>query len=250
MMESYVLLNCDILDATLDANVTVDIGSSRLQKTFTVTETSLDSGQRNGTVGQRLKSALKDINVIRPGRVDDDSIWKELTEMRLICLEYEKTIVQLQQKSSTELDQKDKELSLAIDERDSIHDQYAVAQNTLTDGQTKFIRLQSAIEDRRNNEDRLKDSIKQFESLIREEQQKYQVLKKLYYDRVQHANSEIERALSKKVNKKLKLQIRLLRMRNRSLQSLADQKETENKDLRKMCDDLKAGSFVHDVSCK
>ena len=231
-------------DENHDPNVTVDMGPHR--STFSGKK-SLENATAfvQQVSGERVKYTSKDMEVIRrEARVDNDSTREELGQMRLICSQYEETIVKLQQMQLTELAKKDKELSRAIDDRDSLQDDVTALDKSFTDLHSRFTRLRSTLDNMRKNEETLKESIKQYESRLKQEQGRYQVLKKSSYELVTRANAEIEQVESNtaKENATLQVELKRLRLQNQSLESQVDRKDTENKELTQICDELIASA--------
>ena len=168
---------------------------------------------------------------------------EELSRMRLICAEYEEAIAKLQQIQLNQLDMKDRELSNAIDERDSLQDDVAAFNKSITDLHVRCRRAQSSIDYMRKNEKLLKDSITQYQSMLSQEQRRYQVLNKASTLLVKGANTEIEQAVSNtKYNAILQGELNRIRDQNQSLRAKLEQKNAKGKELTEICDELIANA--------
>ena len=153
-------------------------------------------------------------------------------------------MLKLEQMHLAQMSKKDKELALAYDDRDSLHDDVQALDKSFTDLHARFSRLRATLENQRKNEESLMQSVKQYEARLKQEQSRYSQLKKNSLEVVQRANAEIEanEANTAKEIQMLKVELKKLRVQNQSLESLLERKTQENAELTQICDELIANA--------
>ena len=209
-------------DENHDPNVTVHNGFDRV-------------------ASDQVKYTTKDMDLIRrEARVDADSARKELSQLQIICLQYDKTIIELQHMRQTELEKKDRAIFCAIGDRENLRKDLTALTTAKVELENKYTRGRSAHKNLRINEEKLNVSLKQHDSLLKEEQRRYQVLEANSCEVVQLAKIEVEqrKSTNRKENVVLNNELKRLRLKTQSLENQVKQKTVANDELTKICDDL------------
>lgn len=191
--------------------------------------------------GEKMRYTDKDMDVIRNhAKLSGDDVTEELAKMRLVCDSYLETFNTLEKLQKETLATKDMQITLAVDDRDALEDDIKSMDKSFNDLQARFSRMRTVCESMRKNEGVLKNSIKTREDRLRDEQSRYQTLLKSSNDLVQRANEEYSQveANSKKEILSLQAEIRMLKVQNESLEHQLERKESENKELTQICDEL------------
>ena len=176
----------------------------------------------------------------RKARTDGDSSRNELSQLRLICLQYEKTIIELQHTHQTNLENKDRDISRAIGNRKKLQANLTAMTTANAELNNTYSRGRAAHNNFLINEETLNASLKQHQYLLREEERRYQVLESNSCEVGLLAKAVVNqrKSTSTKENEALQNELERLKLKNQSLESLVKQKNGENEELTKICDEL------------
>ncbi|XP_066477917.1 transforming acidic coiled-coil-containing protein 3 [Tiliqua scincoides] len=169
-----------------------------------------------------------------------DKIYIECQEMRKIVAEFEGIITQVMKDSEDQKEVSKKELQKVLDEKRQALSDLESMEKSFSELFKRFEKQKEAIEGFQRNEEALKKCVEDYLERIKKEELRYQALKAHAEEKLQQANEEIAQGRSKAKAEVAALQasLRKEQMRIQSLERSIEQKEKENYELTKICDDL------------
>ncbi|KAJ6661718.1 hypothetical protein lerEdw1_013240 [Lerista edwardsae] len=169
-----------------------------------------------------------------------DEIYVESQEMRKIVAEFEGIITQVMKDSEDQKELSKKELQKVLDEKRQALSDLESMEKSFSELFKRFEKQKEAIEGFQRNEEALKKCVEDYLERIKKEELRYQALKAHAEEKLHQANEEIAQGRSKAKAEVAALQagLRKEQMRIQSLERSIEQKEKENNELTKICDDL------------
>ncbi|CAL8347898.1 unnamed protein product [Lota lota] len=165
---------------------------------------------------------------------------QEVSEMRKIVAEYEKTIAQMievEQRSNLTFQ---KSLQAVTMEKDSALNDLNSVERSLSDMFRRYENMKSTLDGFKKNEEVLKNCAQEYLARVKQEEQRYQTLKLHAEEKLDKANKEIAQVRSRagSENMALSATLRKEQMRIESLETALQQKNQEIEELTKICDEL------------
>lgn len=164
----------------------------------------------------------------------------EVTEMRKIVTEYEKTIAQMIEDEQRGKMTSQKALHNMTMERDTALADLNSVERSLSDVFRRYENMKSTLEGFKKNEEVLKKCAQEYLARVKQEEQRYQTLKLHAEEKLDKANEEIAQVRMKlsSENVALTASLRKEQMRVESLEQALQQKNQEIEELTKICDEL------------
>ncbi|KAK2837329.1 hypothetical protein Q5P01_014541 [Channa striata] len=165
---------------------------------------------------------------------------QEVTEMRKIVAEYEKTIAQMIEDEQRNNVSHQKALHAVTMEKEAALADLNSVERSLSDVFRRYENMKSTLEGFKKNEEVLKKCAQEYLARVKQEEQRYQTLKLHAEEKLEKANEEIAqvRAKASSENMALTASLRKEQMRNESLEQALQQKNQEIEELTKICDEL------------
>ncbi|XP_049435057.1 transforming acidic coiled-coil-containing protein 1-like isoform X1 [Epinephelus fuscoguttatus] len=165
---------------------------------------------------------------------------QEVTEMRKIVAEYEKTIAQMIEDEQRNNSSAQKALHAVTMEKDAALADLNSVERSLSDVFRRYENMKSTLDGFKKNEEVLKKCAQEYLARVKQEEQRYQTLKVHAEEKLDKANEEIAqvRAKASSENMALTASLRKEQMRNESLEQALLQKNQEIEELTKICDEL------------
>ncbi|XP_055017717.1 transforming acidic coiled-coil-containing protein 1 isoform X2 [Boleophthalmus pectinirostris] len=165
---------------------------------------------------------------------------QEVSEMRKIVAEYEKTIAQMIEDEQRSKMTSQKALHAMTMERDTALADLNSVERSLSDVFRRYETMKSTLEGFKKNEEVLKKCAQEYLARIKQEEQRYQTLKLHAEEKLDKANEEIAQVRAKLSleNVALTASLRKEQMRVESLEQALQQKNQEMVELTKICDEL------------
>lgn len=165
---------------------------------------------------------------------------QEVTEMRKIVAEYEKTIAQMIEDEQRSKMTSQKALHNMTMERDTALADLNSVERSLSDVFRRYENMKSTLEGFKKNEEVLKKCAQEYLARVKQEEQRYQTLKLHAEEKLDKANEEIAQVRAKlsSENVALTASLRKEQMRVESLEQALQQKNQEIVELTKICDEL------------
>lgn len=165
---------------------------------------------------------------------------QEVTEMRKIVTEYEKTIAQMIEDEQRGKMTSQKALHNMTMERDVALADLNSVERSLSDVFRRYENMKSTLEGFKKNEEVLKKCAQEYLARVKQEEQRYQTLKVHAEEKLDKANEEIAQVRTKlsSENVALTASLRKEQMRVESLEQALQQKNQEIEELTKICDEL------------
>lgn len=169
-----------------------------------------------------------------------DESRQEVSEMRNIVAEYEKTIAQMIEDEQRNKMTSQKALHNMTMERDSALADLNSVERSLSDVFRRYENMKSTLEGFKKNEEVLKKCAQEYLARVKQEEQRYQTLKLHAEEKLDKANEEIAQVRAKlsSENVALTASLRKEQMRIESLEQALQQKNQEIEELTKICDEL------------
>ncbi|XP_010772251.1 transforming acidic coiled-coil-containing protein 1-like [Notothenia coriiceps] len=165
---------------------------------------------------------------------------QEVSEMRKIVAEYEKTIAQMieEEQHNTKISQKT--LQAVTAEKESTMADLNSVERSLSDVFRRYENLKSTLEGFKKNEEVLKKCAQEYLARVKQEEQRYQTLKIHAEEKLDRANEEIAQVRGKASSENMAMtaSLRKEQMKNESLEQALQQKNQEMEELTKICDEL------------
>ncbi|XP_053122019.1 transforming acidic coiled-coil-containing protein 3 isoform X2 [Hemicordylus capensis] len=197
--------------------------------------------QEMDVVVKKLTSEVQEKqNEVLEWKRKHDNCYIESQEMRKIVAEFESTITQMMKDSEDQKELSKKELQKVMDEKQQVMSDLSSMEKSFSELFKRFEKQKEAIEGFQRNEEALKKCVEDYFERIKKEEQRYQALKAHAEEKLSQANEEIAQVRSKAKAEVAALQasLRKEQMRIQSLERSIEQKEKENYELTKICDDL------------
>ncbi|XP_072288810.1 transforming acidic coiled-coil-containing protein 1-like isoform X2 [Eucyclogobius newberryi] len=165
---------------------------------------------------------------------------QEVSEMRKIVAEYEKTIAQMIEDEQRSNMTSQKDLHAMTMERDTALADLNSVERSLSDVFRRYENMKSTLEGFKKNEEVLKKCAQEYLARVKQEEHRYQTLKLHAEEKLDKANEEIAQVRSKLSSENVALTagLRKEQMRVESLEQAFQQKNQEMEELTKICDEL------------
>ncbi|XP_040011447.1 transforming acidic coiled-coil-containing protein 1-like isoform X2 [Xiphias gladius] len=165
---------------------------------------------------------------------------QEVTEMRKIVAEYEKTIAQMIEDEQRNSLSSQKALHAVTMEKEAALADLNSVERSLSDVFRRYENMKSTLEGFKKNEEVLKKCAQEYLARVKQEEQRYLTLKLHAEEKLDKANEEIAqvRAKASSENMALTASLRKEQMKNESLEQALQQKNQEMEELTKICDEL------------
>lgn len=169
-----------------------------------------------------------------------DASRQEVTEMRKIVAEYEKTIAQMIEDEQRNKLSSQKALQAVTAEKEAALADLNSVERSLSDIFRRYENMKSTLEGFKKNEEVLKKCAQEYLARVKQEEQRYQTLKVHAEEKLDKANDEIAqvRAKANSDGTALTASLRKEQMKNDSLEQALQQKNREIEELTKICDEL------------
>eukprot|EP00095_Tigriopus_kingsejongensis_P008046 snap_masked-scaffold201_size263271-processed-gene-1.11 protein:Tk08046 transcript:snap_masked-scaffold201_size263271-processed-gene-1.11-mRNA-1 annotation:"transforming acidic coiled-coil-containing protein 3-like" len=161
-------------------------------------------------------------------------------QMKQVLKEYEKTISELIAQKEKEREHFEEERQHMMAERDQAIVDLQNVESAFSDVHRKYERTKQVVEGFKQNEDTLKVRLEEFQTQLRKQDQKYELLKSHAEDTLDKANREIEHIARSQESEMARLTAMLKKteMKAASLDQTVEQKTRENEELTSICDEL------------
>lgn len=217
-------------------------GGGAMQKTGSeVLDSICISGEEKQAVLTLIREEIitKDVEVSNWKQKFEESR-HEVTEMRKIVAEYEKTIAQMIEDEQRGQMTSQKALHNMTMERDTALADLNSVERSLSDVFRRYENMKSTLEGFKKNEEVLKKCAQEYLARVKQEEQRYQTLKLHAEEKLDKANEEIAQVRTKlsSENVALTASLRKEQMRVESLEQALQQKNQEIEELTKICDEL------------
>lgn len=165
---------------------------------------------------------------------------QEVTEMRKIVAEYEKTIAQMIEDEQRNNQSSQKALRIVTTEKEAALADLNSVERSLSDLFRRYENMKSTLEGFKKNEEVLKKCAQEYLARVKQEEQRYQTLKLHAEEKLDKANEEIAQVRTKASSENMALtaSLRKEQMKNESLEQALQQKNQEIEELTKICDEL------------
>ncbi|KAM9858430.1 transforming acidic coiled-coil-containing protein 1-like isoform 2-T2 [Aulostomus maculatus] len=217
-------------------------GGSEMQKTGSQV---LDSICISEAEKQAVLTLIREEIITKEVEVSD---WKkkyeeckqEVSEMRKIVAEYEKTIAQMIEDEQRNNLSSQKALHAMTMEKEAALADLNSVERSLSDVFRRYETMKGTLEGFKKNEEVLKKCAQEYLARVKQEEQRYQTLKLHAEEKLDKANEEIAqvRAKASAENIALTASLRKEQMKNDSLEQALLQKNQEIEELTKICDEL------------
>ena len=177
----------------------------------------------------------------------ESSVRKESEEqMKQVLKEYEKTISELIGEKEKEKNRFDEDRAQLLQERDQAVEDLQNVESAFADVHRKYERTKQVVEGFKKNEETLKSCVDEYQTKLKKQDQKYELLKAHAEETLEKANREIENVARSQDSEMARLTAMLKKteMKTSSLERTVEQKTKENEELTAICDELisKVGS--------
>ncbi|XP_068461254.1 transforming acidic coiled-coil-containing protein 1-like isoform X2 [Clinocottus analis] len=165
---------------------------------------------------------------------------QEVSEMRKIVAEYEKTIAQMIEDEQRNNQSSQKALHAVTTEKESALADLNSVERSLSDVFRRYETMKNTLEGFKKNEEVLKKCAQEYLARVKQEEQRYQTLKLHAEEKLDKANEDIAqvRAKASSENMAMAASLRKEQMKNESLEQALQQKNQEMEELTKICDEL------------
>ncbi|KAK9522700.1 hypothetical protein VZT92_019148 [Zoarces viviparus] len=165
---------------------------------------------------------------------------QEVSEMRKIVAEYEKTIAQMIEDEQRNNQSSQKALHTVTMEKEAALADLNSVERSLSDVFRRYETMKSTLEGFKKNEEVLKKCAQEYLARVKQEEQRYQTLKLHAEEKLDKANEDIAqvRAKASSENMAMTASLRKDQMKNESLEQALQQKNQEMEELTKICDEL------------
>ncbi|CAJ1068841.1 transforming acidic coiled-coil-containing protein 1 isoform X2 [Xyrichtys novacula] len=217
-------------------------GGSEMEKTGSQV---LDSICISEAEKQAVLTLIKEEIITKEVEANDwkkkyDSSRQEVTEMRKIVAEYEKTIAQMIEDEQRSNLNSQKALQAMTAEKEAALADLNSVERSLSDVFRRYENMKSTLEGFKKNEEVLKKCAQEYLARVKQEEQRYQTLKIHAEEKLDKANEEIAQVRGKASSENMALtaSLRKEQMKNESLEQSLSQKNQEIEELTKICDEL------------
>jgi len=219
-----------------DAKKTESVSGSSI----TLTESNVGTFVEQVT-GESLRYTARDMDVIRQeARLNAQGSREEIEEMKIVCAGFEAMMIEQAKMHNRKLIERDTKMGELIDERDDLQENVTSMDVAFKDLHNRYSRLRGTLEKMRKNDQDMKNAVRQYESRLKQEEERYDQLKANSQDLVRRANEEIAAVEDDQQKELLKVQteLKLLKLKNDNLEAQVARKTTDNEELTKICDEL------------
>ncbi|XP_075922521.1 uncharacterized protein LOC116941175 isoform X1 [Petromyzon marinus] len=199
------------------------------------TQTDLDGALQRA----REEILTKDCEIAEWKRTCDDDK-REVTEMRKIVAEYEKTIAQMIEESQMEKAMMERKIQQEMAEKEQYLADSSSMEKSFSELFRRYEKMKEVLEGYQKNEEVLKKCAQDALTRVKKEDQRYQALKAHAEEKLDKANEEISQVRNKAKAETAALQasLRKEQMKVDSLERSLEQKTKEIEELTKICDEL------------
>uniref|UniRef100_A0A4W4FVC6 Transforming acidic coiled-coil-containing protein C-terminal domain-containing protein n=2 Tax=Electrophorus electricus TaxID=8005 RepID=A0A4W4FVC6_ELEEL len=164
----------------------------------------------------------------------------EVTEMRKIVAEYEKTVAQMIEDEQRKNMCSQKSVQQVTLERDQALADLNSVERSLSDLFRRYENMKGVLEGFKKNEEVLKKCAQEYLTRVKQEEQRYHTLKLHAEEKLDKANEEIAQVRSRANAESVALNasLRKEQMKVESLERALQQKNQEIEELTKICDEL------------
>lgn len=216
-------------------------GSARQKTGSEVLDSICISGEEKQAVLTLIREEIitKEVEVSNWKQKFEESR-QEVTEMRKIVAEYEKTIAQMIEDEQRGKMTSQKELHNMMMERDAALADLNSVERSLSDVFRRYENMKGTLEGFKKNEEVLKKCAQEYLARVKQEEQRYQTLKLHAEEKLDKANEEIAQVRTKlsSENVALTASLRKEQMKVESMEQALQQKNQEIEELTKICDEL------------
>lgn len=165
---------------------------------------------------------------------------QEVSEMRKIVSEYEKTIAQMIEDEQRNKQSSQKALHTLTTEKEAALADLNSVERSLSDVFRRYENMKSTLEGFKKNEEVLKKCAQEYLSRVKQEEQRYQTLKLHAEEKLDRANEDIAQVRAKASSESVAMaaSLRKEQMKNESMEQALQQKNQEMEELTKICDEL------------
>jgi len=161
-------------------------------------------------------------------------------QMKQVLKEYEKTISELIADKERDKKSLEAEVAKMQQEKDQAVEDLQNVEAAFADVHRKYERTKQVVEGFKKNEEQLKHYVAEYKTKLKNQDQRYDLLKAHAEEKLEEANKEIDnisRGQDAEIAKLTAL-LKKTEMKATSLERTVDQKNRENQELTTICDDL------------
>lgn len=197
----------------------------------------LQRDRRHAELEAQLAARQRDIEKLR----EELRVRRESEEqMKQVLKEYEKTISELIADKERDKNKLEEEMAKMQSEKDQAVDDLQNVESAFADVHRKYERTKQVVEGFKKNEEQLKHYVAEYKLKLKNQDQRYELLKAHAEEKLEEANREIDnisRGQDAEIAK-LTAMLKKTEMKASSLERTVDQKNRENQELTTICDDL------------
>lgn len=197
----------------------------------------LQRDRRYAELEAQLAAREKDIDKLR----EELRVRKESEEqMKQVLKEYEKTISELIADKERDKNKLEEDIARMQAEKDQATEDLQNVESAFADVHRKYERTKQVVEGFKKNEEQLKHYVSEYKTKLKNQDQRYDLLKAHAEEKLEEANKEIDnisRGQDAEIAK-LTAMLKKTEMKASSLERTVDQKNRENEELTTICDDL------------
>jgi len=197
----------------------------------------LQRDRRQGQLQEELSTREREIEKLkeelRVRRESED-------QMKQVLKEYEKTISELIADKERDKKALEAEVAKMQQEKDQAVEDLQNVEAAFADVHRKYERTKQVVEGFKKNEEQLKHYVAEYKTKLKNQDQRYDLLKAHAEEKLEEANKEIDnisRGQDAEIAKLTAL-LKKTEMKATSLERTVDQKNRENQELTTICDDL------------
>jgi len=197
----------------------------------------LQRDRRQGQLQEELSTREREIEKLkeelRVRRESED-------QMKQVLKEYEKTISELIADKERDKKALEAEVAKMQQEKDQAVEDLQNVEAAFADVHRKYERTKQVVEGFKKNEEQLKHYVAEYKTKLKNQDQRYDLLKAHAEEKLEEANKEIDnisRGQDAEIAKLTAL-LKKTEMKATSLERTIDQKNRENQELTTICDDL------------
>lgn len=217
-------------NSKINSNSSSTNSSSSNQRKSTGSFNSNTNGDEVNELREEKRALLE-----RIGHLEEEN-----QKFQTVAVEFERIFQQLiKDKDESENKLKSEILDLTK-ERDHLQEDVVGVERAFDDLHRRFEKLKTKVEEFKKNEDILQHAVETYKQQLEKEKQKYTALKKHAEEKIDMANSDIEK-LRKSTgieNQTLKAELRKAEIKISSLELSVQQKDQENQQLTNLLEDL------------
>lgn len=197
----------------------------------------LQRDRRQGQLQEELATREREIEKLK----EDLRVRRESEDqMKQVLKEYEKTISELIADKERDKKALEAEVAKMQQEKDQAVEDLQNVEAAFADVHRKYERTKQVVEGFKKNEEQLKHYVAEYKTKLKNQDQRYDLLKAHAEEKLEEANKEIDnisRGQDAEIAKLTAL-LKKTEMKATSLERTVDQKNRENQELTTICDDL------------